>query len=67
MTVAGFNRPGVTCEHCEKPFPLFLAHPDVKNVTELPDPFQAVCPFCRQNATYPMIAIGILAAVSDQY
>jgi hypothetical protein len=68
MTTAGLSSAGVTCEHCEKPFRLLRAYPDMKSMKDLPDPFRARCPFCRQNATYPMSAIGTLATVAgDQH
>ena len=40
-----------------------LARSDVKKPSDLPDPFQAACPNCGKEATYPRSSIGILAAV----
>lgn len=66
MTAAGFKRPGLECVDCHEPFALFLARPDVRKIEELPDPFEAKCPYCQKEATYPRSAIGVLVAVGDQ-
>ena len=60
----GFKRPGLECAKCGEAFALGLAA--VKNfqsVEKLPDPFQAKCPDCEEEASYPKSAIRTLAAV----
>jgi hypothetical protein len=61
-----FSRPGLACVRCGEPFSLFLARPDARKVEELPDPFQAICPFCKEEATYPKSSIQILVAVGPR-
>jgi hypothetical protein len=66
MSSAGFNRPGVECEHCREPFDFLVVRSDVKRLSELPDPFVAVCPNCGKEATYPHTSVGTLAGVGPR-
>jgi hypothetical protein len=63
---AGLKRPGVTCGNCNGPFSLFLAVQDMVSVERLTDPFDAKCPLCGHQASYPKSSIGILVAVGPQ-
>jgi DNA-directed RNA polymerase subunit RPC12/RpoP len=60
-----FKRPGLACEKCGEPFSLFLAT-EGKKLEELPDPFQAKCPRCGHEATYPKSSIQTLVAVGGR-
>jgi hypothetical protein len=62
MSATGFTRHGLRCVHCQEPFALALARPELKPEA-LPDPFEAKCPCCQQVAAYPRTAIGVLVAV----
>jgi hypothetical protein len=62
---AGFTRPGLTCVNCGHAFPLFLSVENFGSVESLSDPFQAKCPDCDHEGTYPKSAIGILASVGN--
>jgi hypothetical protein len=62
MSAIGFNRPGLACEHCGEPFALFPARPDAKKAEELPNPFDATCPFCEAEAAYGPTDFGMLVA-----
>ncbi len=67
MSSAGFKRPGLKCEKCGLPFALSLIGAiGAKEVERLPDPFQAKCPMCQHEATYPKSAIQILVGVGHQ-
>jgi hypothetical protein len=62
----GFTRPGLACESCGEPFSLFLGVPNLRKVEGLPDPFEARCPLCDHQTTYPRSAIGVLVAAGSQ-
>jgi hypothetical protein len=66
MSAVGFNRPGLACEHCGEPFALFPARPDAKKAEELPNPFDATCPFCETEAAYGPTDFGMLVAVGPR-
>jgi hypothetical protein len=59
MSGAGFVRPGLRCEKCGLPFALSLVA-DVfseRDLKKLSDPFEARCPMCKHQATYPKSSI----------
>ena len=66
MSAIGFNRPGLACEHCGEPFALFPARPDAKKAEELPNPFDATCPFCETEAAYGPTDFGKLVPVGPR-
>jgi hypothetical protein len=68
MSSAGFTRPGLKCDHCGLPFALSLGAGVIgsREVEKLPDPFQAKCPLCEHEATYPKSSISVLVAVAGQ-
>lgn len=66
MSSASFKRPGIKCEKCGMPFPLFLGMPDPPiKIEKLPDPFRAKCYLCSHEAIYPKSAIRTLATEGD--
>jgi hypothetical protein len=52
---------GLICEVCGESFALGVGAGKT-NPEKLPDPFQAQCPHCESQSTYPKSAILILAA-----
>ena len=48
--------------NCGLPFALSLLLPPMAAAERLPDPFEAECPICHHQATYPKSAIRILVA-----
>ena len=63
MSVVGFTRPGLLCVQCGEPFTLVRVRPDVSRVEDLPDPFQATCPECDNQANYKRSNIQIMVPV----
>jgi hypothetical protein len=51
----------LTCAVCDERFALGVGA-EKTNPTKLSDPFQARCPHCGNQSTYPKSAIQILAA-----
>lgn len=62
----GFQTPGLTCDGCGMPFALSFGLPPMPAVKSLSDPFQATCPLCQHQATYPKSAIQTLVATQRQ-
>ena len=63
MSTFGFTRPGLLCVHCGEPFTLSRARPDASRIDDLPDPFQATCPECDQEAVYRKSDIQFIVPV----
>jgi hypothetical protein len=63
MNSFGSTRPGLLCAQFGEPFTLSRARPDASRIEDLPDPFQATCPECDQEAIYRKSDIQIMVAV----